>query len=708
MKLARERCNEGLTTVIDAMNLRDSDRKKFIELWKWERAYTIVFDSEKWIEQNRIRKEKKIKWYIPERIVEKKILSFNTSTSIKWNNIVIADEIEAMQEIYENLLLTEENNILVYGDIHGMKDFYKHYKTLQVKYTKDENVPLSLFVWDIVDRWDYSVDNLCFIISEVKKWNVEMIMGNHEFKFLRNIKNFLKNGVIEDFIEANYKTIKQFIELHKKDGIYEWFIEEIKWENFNLHRVKNFLESLSYYKIISTDTVKKYCVTHGPVLIPEDFGNLKKSQCIFWSEQLTENLRVSKEQCRENNENFIQAAHELYRKNAINCVNGHVDMQEFIDELNVDWFYSLEWKVDSWGQMKVLVLSKNWDEISESIESFYSNLNYTRWQADTWEYAWFSNMDNKLMYRRDYGDLVIFKYTRKVFYKNLWLKNSDEDNIRLIRARGIVFDRLGNVISYPFDKVFNNGETLTDVNGKIVKDHKLAEWEYQFIEKLSGFLWVISQDFYNRNKLLIHTSGSLDSLFNKYIEDFLSDEQKLNVVEFFKTKGKHTLMFEVIHPSDPHIIKYWDSDYGLYLIWARRLEAESLESMQLFSEADLDSLWEELWFRRPKHFIESYHDFKKRIMEEKIEWYMVRDKDSWEFLIKIKFPYYLVTKFLARMWVENFKFLLANKEKFVESKNIDEEFFPVVNYIHENKEIFMSLEEQWKVEKIRQFIENNI
>ncbi len=127
--------------------------------------------------------------------------------------------------------------------------------------------------------------------------------------------------------------------------------------------------------------------------------------------------------------------------------------------------------------------------------------------------------------------------------------------------------------------------------------------------------------------------------------------------------------------------------------------------MSMLSEEELDLLANDLGFRRPKYFVESYSDFKKRVGSEKIEWYMVRDIETWEHLVKIKFPYYLVTKFLARMWEGNFKFLLRDKEKFIESKNIDEEFFPVIEYIAENKERFEVMGEQEKVREIRGFIE---
>ncbi len=219
-------------------------------------------------------------------------------------------------------------------------------------------------------------------------------------------------------------------------------------------------------------------------------------------------------------------------------------------------FYSLEWEVDRKWHMKVLVLEKSWKKITEKVEKFESDVDYNRWQTDTWEYKNFCGLWKDLIFQRHYWDLTIFKYSKKVFYKNLWLKNSNRVNKILLKARWIVFDRLGNIVSYPFDKVFNNWEVLRNINWDVVTENKLPEWKYQFIEKLNWFLGVISQDFYNRNKLLVHTSWSLDWPFANYIKELLTDEQYINIVKFMKTKWKHTLMFEVIHPDDPHIVEY--------------------------------------------------------------------------------------------------------------------------------------------------------
>lgn len=54
-EIARARCLEGLTTVIDAMNFTDIARNQFVKLGNWKSVITIVFDPEKAVARNATR-----------------------------------------------------------------------------------------------------------------------------------------------------------------------------------------------------------------------------------------------------------------------------------------------------------------------------------------------------------------------------------------------------------------------------------------------------------------------------------------------------------------------------------------------------------------------------------------------------------------------------------------------------------------------------
>ena len=59
----------------------------------------------------------------------------------------------------------------------------------------------------------------------------------------------------------------------------------------------------------------------------------------------------------------------------------------------------------------------------------------------------------------EFEGLSVYKYSRKVFFDNLW--SLDE---RLKDCRGIVVDGNNEIISYPFTKVFNYLENNTKVD----------------------------------------------------------------------------------------------------------------------------------------------------------------------------------------------------------------------------------------------------
>lgn len=84
-------------------------------------------------------------------------------------------------------------------------------------------------------------------------------------------------------------------------------------------------------------------------------------------------------------------------------------------------------------------------------------------------------VDQKLVTSKvDERGYQIFKYHRKVFYKNLWHLDG-----ALLEARGIVFDKNNKIIQRPFLKIFNLGENGHDLYGNQY---------YVVSEKVNGFM----------------------------------------------------------------------------------------------------------------------------------------------------------------------------------------------------------------------------
>ena len=91
--------------------------------------------------------------------------------------------------------------------------------------------------------------------------------------------------------------------------------------------------------------------------------------------------------------------------------------------------------------------------------------------------------------------LSIYKYTRKVFFDNLW--HLDD---RLLDARGLVLDANNKVV---FSKVFNYKE-----NGVTVD----LEKEIIAVRKVNGFMTAMTL---HKGELLFSSTGSLDSNYVK-------------------------------------------------------------------------------------------------------------------------------------------------------------------------------------------------
>lgn len=700
--LVKKRCDLWLTTVIDSTNLTNKQRKSFVNLWKWTETYTIIFDENIWIENNNKRKLNNEFWYVNQDIMNNMLEKFEKRSSIKWNHLVKAEEIEDLQENFDEINIWNEKNVLIWWDIHGVKDFCNIYKDLQVKYEKTWEKPINIFVWDIVDRWEYSIENLFFIMLEVFRWNAFMILWNHEKKTLENLLIYKETWEISENIISRFTTLKRFA------NYFSWQdrflnIPEVNERNFNLEMTIEFLKWLNYYKVLNFCD-KKYLITHAPTLFENNLWNLLKQECLHWSYQFANDLKASKETAKINKINYLKAFEMLYNKTQTKLVCWHFDLALIGEEFNIwNGLISLEWEVDNGWFLKVLSLENKDGEVIENILKFPSNLKYIR-DENVWEfYKRLKNLDEKYYNKKELWPLSIYKYSREVFYDNLWHKNDKNTNELLLKLRWIVFDVLWNVVSYPFDKIFNFWEILKDSENNIISENKVREDKnYQFVEKLNWFLWVISPHPYKKD-ILVHTSWSLTWDYAEYIKKFISKDKHKKLIEFFET-NKLTLCFEVICAEDPHIIKYSENEFGLYLIWSRDISSKNIENMNLLSEEKLDEIAEKLWFKRPKYFISTLSEVKKDIKNLKIEWYILRDLEITNPVIKLKTPYYLITKFLSRMWNGKFELLFKNKMQFIKTKEVDEEYFPVLDYIIENKETFSQKDNLEKAEFIREFL----
>lgn len=271
----------------------------------------------------------------------------------------------------------------------------------------------------------------------------------------------------------------------------------------------------------------------------------------------------------------------------------------------------------------------------------------------------------------NYPGLFVIKYKNKVFYDALWTPELEE-------MRGVVVDKDFNVVIRPFRKIYNYNEN----EATIPLDEDVIA-----VEKINGFMAALT--YVPKHGILVSTTGSLDSPFVELAKKHINTE----IINWVGRQQLHiTYLFEVCdQENDPHIIQ---ESHGLHLIGAR-----NVHTGELLSQIRLDEIqdeWGELGVvtRRPRWNETKFQQVLHWTQYGQNEGYVVYGKTT---TLKIKTPYYLTAKFLARVKPEKLEHALVNRER------VDEEFYPLLDKIQTDKVYFDSLDEQARLNYIRAF-----
>jgi predicted kinase len=676
--MVRARLSNGLTTVIDAKFTKESDRNSFAKIASEYGIETIVLfikkDLNTLVESNSKREK---------RICSKAIISNYENHEFETSYKSIFINSDDIVNIENNELKT--NKIDVVGDTHGMLN-EALMMISRLGYDRDfvhtfDPERKILFLGDFVDRGNYSLETL-FLIKKLNLMGHYAILGNHENKLINFYKSY-KKGLNLGLAVAPSITASEFMKLslEKREDIFNWLLKLPSYFIYNSKTNSNF----------------KVVFTHANIRSFDDKNIVKSSN--LYGDTFDKRVRMDTDLIYSN---LYDLGINEYR-----LIRGHIPSTNK-EQNNV---ISVEDHICFGGDLLALKLDDLENQFSKTgkfndSEMFYRvhvDFNFDDFVKNNKEMNLYFNLKNlvkeKLAVSRkdESGLLQIFKYSKKVFFDRKWKDNHD-----LMQCRGIVFDFAGNLVQMPFDKVFNYSEpneknipTAVDYDNKNV---------VKVVDKLNGFLGCITLHPFKR-ELLITTSGSFDSDFINYIKDLIKKNNHYsNLVKYFFENPNITLMFEVIHSEDPHIIKYEEDEFDIYLIGARDKKIDS----KLFSEEELDRVGDKLNIKRPYHQNMIFSDAKKLVKDSEIEGYMIRDLDSGDVICKMKSPYYLVTKFFGRLSINNTKMMYGNRDAF--KKKVDEEFFDIVDHIVDNKEMneFINMEGMDKINFVRNFIIENI
>jgi hypothetical protein len=284
----------------------------------------------------------------------------------------------------------------------------------------------------------------------------------------------------------------------------------------------------------------------------------------------------------------------------------------------------------------------------------------------------------KLVSMRSAGDgIYVLKYSKRVFYDDLW---SDE----LEYCRGTIVDADFNIVSYPFQKIYNYG-----IESRAPSFDK-ADMMTAF-RKVNGFMVAMT---IHHGELLVSTTGSTDSDYVDYAKEMMATHMPLvdwQMALMADDCRGMTFMFECVHPTDPHIIP---EKPGMYLLGARENSWDSKIIrdpffLQEFARDTLHCYWAESLTTN----MERLEQLAKECKHEGFVFYHTDGRAA-----KIKSPYYLTSKWVAR----NPRTDKLMREDF--KKQIDEEYYPLLAAIQSDIEAYTAKSEQERLEWVREFV----
>ena len=274
----------------------------------------------------------------------------------------------------------------------------------------------------------------------------------------------------------------------------------------------------------------------------------------------------------------------------------------------------------------------------------------------------------KVSVSEEFPELRVLKYSRKVFYDDLWTPELEV-------MRGLVVDADYNIISRPFRKIYNYG---IESRAPVFDDNE----PLFCMRKVNGFMAAITYDL--DYGLVISTTGSLDSDYVQMIKQSLARYNQNLYIKAFKLDSNCTHLFECVHPDDPHIVKEVP---GLYYLGSMEKNLEN--HVPVFCDRVQNC------FNSVETFHLTTREVKELTKTVKHEGFVIYGRNG--LCSKIKSPWYLVNKLYAR---KNFVDDLVHKKA---KELLDEEYYPLVDYIKSNSRDFNELNEQDRLKFISGF-----
>lgn len=173
----------------------------------------------------------------------------------------------------------------VMSDIHGQ---YETFRTMlvEIKFNKKDHLYI---LGDVIDRGPDGIKMLQYCMEHQD--NITLLMGNHEDMMIKSINIFEKNEkdqMLNRSITDNWLYY---------NGGYVTYTELLKQDDSMQNKIKDFLNNLSYYKIIENENEIKTILIHAGLFIGHADSlerlfeyNIKSEDIIWYRDYYDSNL----------------------------------------------------------------------------------------------------------------------------------------------------------------------------------------------------------------------------------------------------------------------------------------------------------------------------------------------------------------------------------------------------------------------------------
>ncbi len=617
-QVVRSRLKAGLTTIVDATLISDKERKPFAEIAETLGVpiQVIIFD----LPEDQLRRQNQNRrCAVPDGVLTQFLNRLQRDS--RWPYQCIPSGIVLEPQIPT---IPDETLLDVIGDVHGLADGLRALLT-QLGYDESFQHPQGrklCFLGDLVDRGPQSLEVLDRVMAAVSQGHY-CLRGNHDHNLLRGLRG------------ENVRSRATRETLH-------FALQQTEAQRQTLIRFISNLPTFYRYQ--------NRVLCHGD---------------IEWFDPLLQpgHDRVYG-RCRVNESHDTDSV--FRQTSTLGLVRGHIPLtspEEPTELGKANRIYSLEEGAGFGGPLVALQLPE------ETIVRMPCGFDYSKKPASLADRL--ENLvGHKLVKRVNAGPLTLYKYTSRAFYTaSAWERHPE-----LKLARGVVVGLHGEPISFPFPRTFNYREQGTTLP---------LDKPVTAIEKLNGFLVTTFLHPYHPSEVVVTCSGSFEGEYVERAKALLYREGLYGrVIGWLRAHPGVTLLWEAIHQDDPHIIQYSKDQEGLHLIGAgqasQRLNPQPLHIAEFYPEADLDVAATTLQVARPHWFEGTFGEAIAQVRTVNHEGFMIRLGDG-SFALKLKSPYYLRTKFLARMTEKKSRFMFSSPDRF--KQELDEELWPLVDWV---------------------------